>query len=200
MNFSQKFSIRKNNTVQEFMRGIYSPTLADWRPVIEDYLYISEKRTFEKWSNFKLQQNIFTDIVLNIKAIDGYKELQKGMELDFKKRNISDIDFKKQKEHNQSESASLKIINKVLREIVDGMVWRLFNYNRPILSMLADKQPIEIIRPEKGTINNLFEFADTFLKHNSIAILNDITNFLRVGDVTRINSNGDIEIVEVKIK
>lgn len=198
MNFSQKFSIRKNNTVQEFMKGIYSPTLADWRPVIEDYLYISEKRTFEKWSNFKLQQNIFTDIVLNIKAIDGYKELQNGMELDFKKRNISDIDFKRQKEHNQSEIASLKIINKVLREIVDGMVWRLFNYNRPILSMLADKQPIEIIRPEKGTINNLFELADTFLKHNSIAILNDITNFLRVGDVTRINSNGDIEIVEVK--
>ena len=131
------------------MRGIYSPTLADWRPVIEDYLYISEKRTFEKWSNFKLQQNIFTDIVLNIKAIDGYKELQNGMELD----------FKKQKEHNQSEIASLKIINKVLREIVDGMVWRLFNYNRPILSMLADKQPIEIIRPEKGTINNLFDFS-----------------------------------------
>jgi len=198
MTFTQRFSICKNTTIHEFMRGIWSPTFLDWRSVIEDYLYISQKRTFEKWSIFKLQQNIVTDIILNIKAIDVYKGLQKEIESDFDNQNISEDDCKRQDAHNQSQLACLKIVNMALREIVDGIVWKLLNYNRPILSMLADKQPIETIRPDKGTINNLYEFQDIFLKHDSIAILNDITNFLRVGDVTQINKDGDIEIIEVK--
>ena len=48
------------------------------------------------------------------------------------------------------------------------------------------------------TINNLHKFADLFLKKDSIAIYNDITNFLRVGDITQIKKDGSIEIVEVK--
>jgi hypothetical protein len=31
------------------------------------------------------------------------------------------------------------------REVIDGIVWRYLDYNRPILYMLADKQPIDLV-------------------------------------------------------
>ena len=64
--------------------------------------------------------------------------------------------------------------------------------------MLADKQPIETIRLDQGALNTLYEFSDVFSNPEAIAIYNDITNFLRVGDITQIKEDGSIEIIEVK--
>jgi hypothetical protein len=182
----------------EMARGIWNPTMLSWRDIIEDYLYISKKRIDNKWSMFKLQLNIFQDIVGNIKAIDDYKKLVIKNTKDEKEGTITRDDFENEKEHINSQIYSHTIINKALREIVDGIVWKYFSHSRAILYMLADKQPIETIRPDEGTINNLYEFADVFLEDDAVAIYNDITNFLRIGDVTKINKDNTIEIIEVK--
>lgn len=149
---------------------------------------------------FKLQLNIFQEIVNNIKTIDQYKDLEEKLIEDEKKGDISKEDFEHEQKHIKSEIYSTKILNKSLREIADGIVWKYFKYNRAILYMLADKQPIDTIRPDKGTFYNLHEFSDAFLDHGSVAIYNDITNFLRVGDVTQIKEDGSIEIIEVKAR
>ena len=182
----------------EMARGIWSPHMLSWRDVVEDYLYISRKRIDNKYCMFKLQLNIFQDIVANIKSIDDYKRLDTKITKDEKEGTITKDDFENQKEHNNSNIYSDTIVNKALREIVDGIVWKYFNYNRALLYMLADKQPIETIRPDEGTFNNLYEFADVFLENDAVAIYNDITNFLRIGDVTKITKDNVIEIIEVK--
>ncbi len=200
MKFGQRHSIRKNLKPVEFAKGIWNPGMRQWRDVIEDYLYISQKRTNNKLCMFRLQLNIFGDIATNIKQIDQYKNLEKQTIEEENNETISKEDLEHQKQHIKSEIFTLNCINKALREIVDGIVWKYFNYNRAILYMLADKQPIETLRIGKGTINNLYEFSDVFLKHDSFAIYNDITNFLRIGDITQISEDGNIEFVEVKTK
>ena len=198
MKFGQRLSIRKNIELDEMAQGIWTPRMRQWRDVLEDYLYISRKRIRNKWSIFKLQLNIFDDIVINIKSIDQYKVLEAKNINDEKKGIITKENFEIQKKHNNSLIHTDTIVNKALREIVDGIVWKYFNYNRAILYILADKQPIETIRGDKGTVNNLHEFGEAFLEENAVAIYNDITNFLRVGDVTKISEDGSIEIIEVK--
>lgn len=172
--------------------------MREWRDIVEDYLYISKKRINNKWAMFKLQMSILQDIIGNIEAIDEYKELEKRLTEGDEPERGSKADLEAEKEHIRSEIDSKTILNKALREVVDGIVWKYFKYNRAILYMLADKEPIETIRMDKGTINALYEFADVFLNEGAVAIFNDITNFLRVGDITQIKDDGTIEIVEVK--
>ena len=196
--FGQRYSIRKNLPPAEFARGIWNPQMRLWRDVVEDYLYISRKRINNKLSMFKLQMDLLEDIVVNIKIIDSYKKLEGKLIEDKKNGKITKEEYENEKKHFSSEIFSKTILNKALREIADGIVWRYFDYNRAILYMLADKPPIETIRPDQGTINNLYEFSDVFLNHDAVAIYNDITNFLRVGDVTQLKDDGSIEIIEVK--
>ncbi len=198
MKFGQRYSIRQNLKPVEIARGIWNPNMLSWRDVIEDYLYISKKRINNKLSIFKLQLNILQELISNTNTIDGYKELKDKLTKDEQQGVISKEDFELDKEHINSEVLSYDIINKALREIADGLVWKYFNYNRAILYMLADKQPIEIIHLDQGTLNTLYEFSDMFLNPEAIAIYNDITNFLRVGDITQINEDDSIEIIEVK--
>ncbi len=73
MKFSQKFlRKRRGEFTEKFLRGIWNPNIMSWRDVIEDYLYISRKRVNNKFSMFKLQLNILTDLINNRKAIDEY--------------------------------------------------------------------------------------------------------------------------------
>jgi len=171
-----------------------------WRDVVEDYLYISKIRINNKLCMFKLQMNIIQEMLSNTDTIDGYKELEEKLTEDVKKGEITKENFEHEKEHIESEIYSTNILNKALREVVDGIVWKYFQHNRAILHMLADKEPIETIRLDQGTINNLHEFSDVFLAPDAVAIYNDITNFLRVGDVTQIKEDGSIEIIEVKAR
>jgi len=200
MKFGQSFSIRKHLTSAEFATGLWNPDMTSWREVVENYLYISRKSFKDKLCMFKLQLNILQDIVVNIKAIDEYKLLEIKSDDDEKNGRISKEQREQDKKHFNSEIFKHKLINKVLREIVDGMVWKYLKYNRAILYMLADKQPIEVIRPDAGTDNNLREFGDAFQAQDATAIYNDITNFLRVGDVTQFKEDGSIEIIEVKAR
>jgi hypothetical protein len=198
LKFNQRYTVRKNLTPKQMARGIWNPRLLDWRDCVEDYLYISKKRFDNKWAIFMLQLHIFHDIASNIKNMDQYRQLENQVTEDFDNGKISEEDLILEKDHIASELYGLNLLNKALREIMDGLVWRCFDYNRAILQMLASKQPIETLRMDHGTITNLYEFADVFLNEDSFAIYNDITNFLRVGDVTRITKDGTIEIIEVK--
>ncbi len=182
----------------EFSRGIWSPTTRAWRDVVEDYLYISRKRIDNKLSLFKLQLQILMDIINNVNFIDSYKKKLNEFVEDKEKGSMSLEEFEFEEKHINSEIFSLELINKSLREIIDGIVWKNFNFNRAMLYMLADKEPIESIRLDVGMIKTLNEFAEIFLKPKDYAIINDISNFLRIGDITHIDENNNINFIEVK--
>ena len=199
MKFTQRFSIPKKMDLDKFVSGIWNPSLDEWRFVIEDYLHISRKRIENKLSLFKLQLNILQDIVSNYQGIDNYKNEKVILENKKEERIISDVDFQKEEKMLESEISALEIINRSVKEIADGIAWRFFNYNRAILYTLANKQPISPIKYDKGLLKTVLEYSEMFLMPDKLAILNDITNFLRVGDITTIDTaDGTIEFVEVK--
>jgi hypothetical protein len=198
MRFTQRFSIRKTLEAPEFARGIWNPTTRAWRDVVEDYLRISRIRMNNKLSMFKLQLQLISDIVNNYGHIEQYRKVQE--EIEEKKATGKNLSEQEQIDdrHIRSEIIGLEIINKALREVADGIVWRYFDYNRAILYLLADKQPIDPLVIDAGMIKTLHEFGEVFLEPDDFAIINDITNFLRVGDITRIKKDKTIELIEVK--
>jgi hypothetical protein len=51
---------------------------------------------------------------------------------------------------------------------------------------------------EQGTINDLHQWSSAFDTGQGFAILNALTNWLAIGDITVIKNDGEVEIVEVK--
>lgn len=84
-----------------------------------------------------------------------------------------------------------------LRDIADGIAWRLFDYDRAVLHELARRSSKKHINPE-GLQAELYALASFFNDRTGIAVLNDLTNFLKFGDVTVRHDSGEFEIVEVK--
>lgn len=197
MKLKSRFVCRDRRELAISTRGIWSPTVTQWRDVIEDYIYISRKRKENKFSMFKLQLQLIMDIIDCVKLIDQYNTILSEKRKEKEAGNTSE-EIEEEIDGLEREIRANDLVIAALRDVADGIVWRLFNYNRAILYLLADKQASGPLRPDSGFLHNLYELTDVFLNEDSIAVLNDITNFLRVGDVTTVNSDGSIELIEVK--
>ncbi len=147
---------------------------------------------------FKLQLWIGWDLINESEAIIKMKEKITELEQLKAKDKIDEDQFENDIQNLKTSIISSKFTISALREIIDGMVWRYFDYNRAFMYIVADKQPVDLIVKDKGLTNTLYELADVFNNQGDSAILNDISNFLRIGDVTNIKADGTIEFIEVK--
>ena len=198
MKFGQRVSIREKIRSPEFARGLWSPTRIEWRDVVEMLITMSKRYSFNKLAMFKIQIWIAWDIINESEAILKMKEKIAEIEQLKTNPNHTDKKYDDDIQHLKTEIESSRLTIAALREIIDGIVWRFFNYNRALLYTVADKQPIDIVASDKGLRNSLMEFADVLINRGHNAILNDISNFLRIGDVTNIKPDGSIEFIEVK--
>lgn len=87
-------------------------------------------------------------------------------------------------------------IQRLVRQIGDGIAWRALNYDRTRLRLLAQK-------PHTGHIElasmkeELIQAADHLGTTGDVVVLNDLTNYLRYGDYTAVGAEG-VSINEVK--
>lgn len=198
MKFGQRVSIREKIRSPEFARGLWSPTRVEWRDVIEMLITMSKRYTFNKLAMMKIQIWIAWDVINESEATLKMKEKIGELEQLKTDPNQHDKDCDDDIQHLKTEIESSRLTIAALREIIDGIVWRYFNYNRALLYTVANKQPIDIVASDKGLRNSLMEFADILINKGHNAILNDISNFLRIGDVTNIKPDGSIDFIEVK--
>jgi hypothetical protein len=84
-----------------------------------------------------------------------------------------------------------------IRDIVDGMAWRLFDFNRARLTIVSSTKSNLSIQVSKGLETELTELAE-YCYNGSIALLNDLTSLIDVGDVTVKNADGKFEFHEIK--
>ena len=86
-----------------------------------------------------------------------------------------------------------------LRSIGDGIAWRFLKYDRAILRLLAEHAPVSTPEFNKGLISELNELVRLAEEEEHDVLLNAITNFLRVGDITTCHlTTGNFDLVEVK--
>lgn len=91
-----------------------------------------------------------------------------------------------------------KIFVSQLRSIGDGIAWRFFNYDRAVLRLLSEHEPVSAPQWSTGLIAELNE-VQCQIERGYPVLLNSITNFLRVGDITIFDKTaGSFNLVEVK--
>lgn len=198
MKFGQRVSIRSKMQTPEFARGIWNPTRREWRDVVESMIHMSRKYINNKLVMFKIQLWIVLDLINESEAIIKMKGKIKELEQLKANGKIDKDRYENDIQNLKSDSESSRFTISALREVIDGMVWRYFDYNRALMYIVADKQPVDLILGDRGLMNSLSELADVFINQGDRAILNDISNFLRIGDVTNIKADGTIEFIEVK--
>lgn len=165
--------------------------------ILEDYLHISLTRRKNPLPVFKVQLNMLRDLVTSEMAISKYK----------REREICETELKAEQKNKEKLEEELRIIDgqincqraicRAIRDIVDGIAWRLFDYDRATLLMIANRPGNKHINLQ-GLNAELAEFGNAYSSGDGIAVLNDLTNFLKLGDVTVRKDEGTFELVEVK--
>lgn len=171
----------------------------DLMEVLEDYLYISRKRKHNPLALFKLQLILLQEIMTVEYVLKEYRRKINEFKNQLSPPNTSEEERQAVIDDAEHEVFFHEHFAKTYREIADGIAWRTLGFNRALFShMVARPSPGPISR--EGLESELMELAKTFEVQEGIAILNDITNFLRVGDVTILKDDGTLEFVEVKSK
>jgi hypothetical protein len=165
--------------------------------VLEDYLHISLVRRHNTWPLFKLQEHMLWDLVLAEKGITQNKQRRKDLQ-----NSIStDPSNKKQLEEQlrlvDQELYICEVERRAIKDIADGIAWRLFDYDRAILYELANRPETGHIKPE-SMVTELSTLYEAVRSRQGIAILNDLTHFLKFGDITIRKDERLFEILEVK--
>ncbi|MFH8255944.1 hypothetical protein [Streptomyces roseolus] len=97
----------------------------------------------------------------------------------------------------------LERVGRQLRSIGDAMAWRAFRYDRRyILALRRNESPGPMTLSKEGTVHEIQFAEQQWREHGHLALLHDITNCLRIGDVTvfhdRDNDEQEILLYELK--
>lgn len=88
-----------------------------------------------------------------------------------------------------------KAERRAFKQIADGIAWRYLGFNRSVLRKLADHQNTGFLNP--GFVKEVEEAKAITLTKTGYVLLNDITNYLRHGDLTVIKP-GEVSFAEIK--
>lgn len=175
--------------------------MRDWLALIEDYIYLCRKRKLYKYSMFKLQMSLLADIVTTTESLAQYVKLvnnpESAKEWLPKGESIDEADI----EYWKSALHSDQIVLSAIRDIGDGIAWRLFDYNRPLLYALTMNESSSNVQFNQGLVSEMNALGDSALEDGVAGfVLHAITNTGRIGDITKLYQDGSLEIVEVKSK
>jgi hypothetical protein len=185
--------------IEDVVDSIWTPTIKDWLDVIEDYVEISKKRRINKLAIAKLQTNLIFDIISINDHIKGYKELIENPEI--QKESFPELEItEKIIKLWEQELKAYKIILSAIKDVGDGIAWRLLDYNRSLIynmcSNNVDGGPLMV---NIGIINEL-NVLEKYIENEEVKnfVYHGITNFLLIGDLTVKYFNGEINFVEIK--
>ncbi|MEA2095991.1 MAG: hypothetical protein U9P73_04770 [Candidatus Cloacimonadota bacterium] len=202
MKVKESINIDKGDSNQQIIEpGMWNPSLFEWRDVIEDYLLISRKRINNRLSMFKLQLELMGDIYKTQETIKAYKDILKNPSNITKynktasEKDISNANLT----HLEKEVTNCKLIIKALKEISDGHLWRMFDFNRSLMYCLGTEDDPGYLQLDEGGLKELNNWGNQIKNESKVQfILNSLTNYARIGDVIVKNNNGIIEVKEIK--
>ena len=99
--------------------------------------------------------------------------------------------------HHDSPGVVVEVCKRlqgIVRQIADGIAWRTLRYDRPMLRILALKPPTGHM--ELASAKTEFIAAADVVETGELVVVNDLTNFLRYGDLTSVGEDG-VTIIEV---
>ncbi|MFN2547491.1 MAG: hypothetical protein ABR567_08675 [Myxococcales bacterium] len=160
--------------------------------ILEDHLGVSLRRRWNAFPLFKLQMALLTDLIDAEKAVAACKTKLEEVKAEAETRQ-REQDIESLEAQQQMHSA----IRRALRDIGDGIAWRLFDYDRASLSVLATHARKPHVNLD-GLAAELGALAELWNQTQGLAILNDLTHFLKKADLTFRHDANNFEFVEVK--
>ncbi|QKW22250.1 hypothetical protein HUT16_27110 [Kitasatospora sp. NA04385] len=89
-------------------------------------------------------------------------------------------------------------LGRQLRSLGDSLAWRAFNYDRRVLLSWCRNMPSGMVAGKKGLAAELAFVEEQWREHGRFALMHDLTNCLRIGDVTVWDPEAGPRIVEIK--
>lgn len=189
-NYRRAFNWRVRKGAEDLpnkITGAVRLAISDYPDILEDYLYISRKRRHNVLALSKLQVPMLNDLLVQERSIKSYKEKLTAKP----EEPASAINFMK------SQVFTHSLISNTIRQIGDGIAWRAFGYDRFTQRILCS-HPVKQTILAEGTVAELDEWSSINDQEGRMAIFNALTNCIGIGDITAINQNGDVELIEVK--
>lgn len=186
---------------REFLRssaGTGGGSLSSGRlMILEDFLHISSVRRNNPLPLFRLQISLLQDLLISEKAIAENKKRREERQNEIVTNPSNKEKLEEEIKVIEQETFPYKADCRAIRDISDGIAWRLFDYDRAVLTEIANRPGTKHINIE-GLEAEMHEFGRVFKSEEGIAIFNDLTNFLKLGDVTIRKNEGTFEFIEVK--
>lgn len=168
-------------TPKEINILVNNSNLTSITPFLEKVLRKSRNRKINPLNLLELQWEIAIKIISYEKQIRMFKKSANR-----KTRNNEWLSLEIYKAHRRT-----------LKGVMDGIAFRFLNFNRPILRQLIAHNQTGFLT--NGFLVELKKAEYIVRKTGFYVILNDLTNFLRYGDLTIISHEG-VMIDEVKTK
>jgi hypothetical protein len=200
---------------QEFAQAGAPILPEDQQMVLTDYLDISRRRHLTLMPLFKLQLHMLQDIATDERGIKQYKgkiaEMAASESAEDEDEGVDSErstakEMKPPPGQTPEQQAALRSMRRelyflkaevrALRDIGDGIAWRLFDFDRAVLHELARRPTRQHVNPQ-GIEAEMHTLAE-YVNDGHVALLNVLTHFLKFGDVTVRRAPDDFEIVEVK--
>jgi len=84
------------------------------------------------------------------------------------------------------------------RCVGDALAWRMFGFDRRHIIALCQNEPPGVMAGKAGLTAELQRVEQAWREDGQFAILHDLTNCLRIGDVTVFADDGSPETIEIK--
>ncbi len=112
-------------------------------------------------------------------------------------KKVSEAADEIEKKKREKSVLGIKQWIRTLQTIADGIAWRSFKFNRPLLRVMSEN------KDSGGLVKEGYDYVALlrrFLMMKPFIIANDLTRFLRIGDITLFFPDGRIVIQEIKGK
>ena len=84
------------------------------------------------------------------------------------------------------------------RCVGDALAWRVFGFQRRNIIALCQNAPPGVMAGKQGLAAEVARVDQAYREDGQFAILHDLTNCLRIGDVTVFGNDGSVQTLEVK--
>lgn len=199
--YRRAFDWRISKTAKESIPDVASAFVGlssdDYLDILEDFLTVTRRRRNNRTAMAKVQLHLVEELLIAQAAIKQYRH------------KFDDLTAQLATPQSDEEKlrADLRTVERELffhrahansfRSIGDGIAWRALGHDRAALRALSGSAVKQQIL-EQGTINELHQWSAAFDTGQGLAILNALTNWLAIGDITVVKNDGEIEVVEVK--
>jgi hypothetical protein len=107
------------------------------------------------------------------------------------------IDSRNPEDWHREAVVAARVVRQ-LRDVGDGLAWRVHHFDRRLIIALSDHAPAGPIVPKKGLDSEVGRIIEVFRDTGHFALMHDLTTVLRHHDLTEVHANGYRELHEVK--